>query len=576
MGFKDKSVVRRTINPTALASLSSQHPLLARIYAARGIVEESELDLSFTGLLSFHDLKGIDQAVDLLQQAVTGQKKILIVGDFDADGATSSALAIRALTAFGATRVNYLVPNRFEFGYGLTSEIVQVAKQREPELIITVDNGISSLEGVAAAKQAGISVLITDHHLAGSSLPDADAIVNPNQPGCGFAGKNSAGVGVIFYVMVALRTRLRESGWFDEQGLTEPNMADYLDLVALGTVADVVPLDYNNRILVKQGLQRIRAGRSLAGIRALLEVSGREAENLVAGDLGFALGPRLNAAGRLDDMSLGIECLLCDDEGRAFAMARELDELNRARREIEADMKEQAMASLKSVDIESARVGLSLYDPDWHQGVIGILASRIKDRFHRPVIAFADAGNGEIKGSARSIKGFHIRDALDLLATHHPDLLQKFGGHAMAAGLTIKKSDFQLFAEAFDRLAEEQLTADELEQELLTDGRLMPDQYSLEVAQLVRDAGPWGQHFPEPLFEGEFAVLSQRLVGEKHLKLQLAAEQSAQPLEAIAFFVDLEQWPNSSSRLRMVYRVDINEFRGQRSLQLVVEHLEAC
>ena len=453
---------------------------------------------------------------------------------------------------------------------------MEVAKQKQPDLIVTVDNGISSLEGVAAAKSAGIKVLITDHHLAGSQLPDADAIVNPNQPGCGFAGKNTAGVGVIFYVMIALRAQLRTLNWFEQQLLPEPNLADYLDLVALGTVADVVPLDRNNRILVKQGLQRIRGGKSVAGIRALLEVSGREAQTLVASDLGFALGPRLNAAGRLEDMSLGIECLLCDDEASAFAMARELDELNQTRKEIESEMKQQALDSLSEVDIEAELVGVCLYNPDWHQGVIGILASRIKDRYHRPTVVFADAGDGEIKGSARSIAGFHIRDALDLLASRYPQLLEKFGGHAMAAGLSIKKADFQVFAAAFDQVARELLNAEDLAQTVFSDGVLVSEHRSLEIAQLVRDAGPWGQHFPEPQFEGEFNIVQQRLVGERHLKLKLRVDDEQQVLDAIAFFVDLEKWPTLATRLRMVYRMDVNEFRGQRSLQFVVEYMEPC
>ena len=576
MGFKDKRVVQRPLSPDLLTQFPSQHPLLSRLYISRGVKSESELELSLSELLSFQDLKGIGAAINLLQQALLLQQRILIIGDFDADGATSSALAMKALAGFGARNVGYLVPNRFQFGYGLTPEIVEVAKQKQPDLIVTVDNGISSLEGVAAAKSAGIKVLITDHHLAGSQLPDADAIVNPNQPGCGFAGKNTAGVGVIFYVMIALRAQLRMLNWFEQQLLPEPNLADYLDLVALGTVADVVPLDRNNRILVKQGLQRIRGGKSVAGIRALLEVSGREARTLVASDLGFALGPRLNAAGRLEDMSLGIECLLCDDEASAFAMARELDELNQTRKEIESEMKQQALDSLSEVDIETELVGVCLYNPDWHQGVIGILASRIKDRYHRPTVVFADAGDGEIKGSARSIAGFHIRDALDLLASRYPQLLEKFGGHAMAAGLSIKKADFQVFAAAFDQVARELLNAEDLAQTVFSDGVLVSEHRSLEIAQLVRDAGPWGQHFPEPQFEGEFNIVQQRLVGERHLKLKLRVDDEQQVLDAIAFFVDLEKWPTLATRLRMVYRMDVNEFRGQRSLQFVVEYMEPC
>lgn len=572
VGFRNKTVVQRPIAPGA--ALPSQHPLLARVYAARGVVDEAELDLGLSGLLPFQDLKGIEDAVALLCAAISQRQKILVVGDFDADGATSSALAVRALRACGAFQVDYLVPNRFEYGYGLTPEIVAVARRFDPDLIITVDNGISSITGVAAARQAGIRVLVTDHHLAGAELPEADAIVNPNQPGCDFAGKHTAGVGVIFYLMIALRARLREQEWFSSQGLAEPNMGVYLDLVALGTVADVVALDRNNRILVQQGLQRIRAGKCCVGIKALLEVSGRDPLNLVASDLGFAVGPRLNAAGRLDDMSLGIECLLADDAEPAYLMARRLDALNRERRDIEAQMKQQALASLAELDVAADHAGLCVYEPDWHQGVIGILASRIKERYHRPVIAFADAGENEIKGSARSIKGFHIRDALDLLAKRNPWLLTKFGGHAMAAGLNIKKTDYTAFADAFDQLVREQLTAEELEEQLFTDGELEAQHCTLEVAQLIRDAGPWGQHFPEPYFEGEFTVLQQRLVGEQHLKLQLMMETGGQVLDAIAFFIDTEEWPNNADRVRMVYRLDVNEFRGQRALQFVAEYLE--
>jgi single-stranded-DNA-specific exonuclease len=450
-----------------------------------------------------------------------------------------------------------------------------VAEQRSPDLIITVDNGISSIAGVAAAKQAGMQVLVTDHHLAGHELPQADAIVNPNQPGCNFAGKNTAGVGVIFYVLAALRNALRESRWFESQNLPEPNIADYLDLLALGTVADVVPLDRNNRILVEQGLRRIRAGKACPGVNALLQISGKDPAKLVASDLGFALGPRLNAAGRLDDMSLGIECLLADTPERAYELAQRLDSLNSSRKDIEADMKQQAMDALASLDVKDHQVGMSLYDPEWHQGVIGILASRIKDRFHRPVIAFADAADGEIKGSARSIKGFHIRDALDAIAKQHPTLLQKFGGHAMAAGLAIKKKDFDAFSGAFNQLASQWLSRDQLAEEIRTDGALDHQDFTLDLAYQLRRAGPWGQGFPEPAFVGEFIVLEQRLVGEKHLKLKLASDDSGLAIEAIAFFVDLEKWPNSAKKVKLVYRLEVNEFRGMETPQLMVEYLEA-
>jgi len=579
-----KRIVQRRVDDTALTALSSVlpdlHPVLQRVYAARGIRSQDELSLNLKDLLPFHNLKGIDAAVAVLKTALAEQQHILIVGDFDCDGATSTALAIRALRSMGAQRVDYLVPNRFEYGYGLTPEIVDVAKTQSPDVIVTVDNGIASLAGVQRAREAGIKVVITDHHLAGDELPDAEAIVNPNQPGCEFASKNAAGVGVIFYVMLALRTTLRESGWFAEQQTSEPNLAELLDLVALGTVADVVPLDHNNRILVEQGLRRMRAGKCCEGILALLRVAGREPEYIVSSDLGFAAGPRLNAAGRLDDMSFGIECLLTDDANAAMDMARELDDLNRHRKDIEADMKAQAMANLNAMDLsaETADVGLCLYNPDWHQGVIGILASRVKEQFHRPVIAFADASDDtlseELKGSARSIPGFHIRDALDVVAKRHPELLQKFGGHAMAAGLSLSKCHLANFSAAFNEVATQQLSSDTLQAELQTDGALTGSECGMELAYSLNQAGPWGQGFLQPMFEGEFVISQQRLVGEKHLKLQLIDEQSGQSHDAIAFFIDLEVWPNEAKRVRLVYKLDINRFRGNESLQLMVEYLQ--
>ena len=575
-----KRIVQRSVDELVLASLSAEqpslHPVLRRVYVARGIGSEAELSLNLKDLLPFHNLKGIEAAVAVLKAALEQQQKLLIIGDFDADGATSTALAIRALRAMGAQQIDYLIPNRFEYGYGLTPEIVDVARDRQPDVIITVDNGIASLDGVKRAHEAGIKVVITDHHLAGDELPSAEAIVNPNQPGCEFGSKNAAGVGVIFYVMLALRSALRETGWFEAQQIPEPNLAELLDLVALGTVADVVPLDHNNRILVEQGLRRMRAGKCCAGILALLKIAGRESEYIVSSDLGFAAGPRLNAAGRLDDMSLGIECLLADDANIALAMATELDDLNRQRKDIEADMKAQAMANLNTIDLhaDTKTVGLCLYDADWHQGVIGILASRVKEKFHRPVIAFADAGDEEIKGSARSIPGFHIRDALDMVAKRHPELLQKFGGHAMAAGLSLQKKDLAAFSAAFNKVAVQQLGAQALQAELQTDGMLASNDCSMALAYAINSAGPWGQGFVQPLFDGEFVIAQQRLVGEKHLKLQLIDENSGQSHEAIAFFIDLEEWPNEAKRLRAVYKLDINRFRGNESLQLMVEHLQ--
>ncbi|GAB3099219.1 single-stranded-DNA-specific exonuclease RecJ [Pseudomaricurvus hydrocarbonicus] len=550
------------------------------IYAARGVNSLGDMERSLQAMLRPQQLKGLQGAVERLVRAIIGQESLLIVGDFDADGATSCAVGMLALRDMGAASVQYLVPNRFEFGYGLTPEIVAVAKGYKPDLIITVDNGISSIEGVAASKAAGIGVLVTDHHLPGHELPDAEAIVNPNQPGCEFPSKNLAGVGVIFYLMSALRSALREQGWFASRGIPEPNMGNYLDLVALGTVADVVPLDSNNRILVHQGLQRIRSGRARPGILALLEIAGRQRHRLVASDLGFTVGPRLNAAGRLDDMSLGIECLLCESPDLAREMAIELDDLNKDRRSIEAGMQQEALKSLQSLVLnDSADMpwGLCLYDGQWHQGVIGILASRIKERFHRPVIAFADASEEEIKGSARSIPGLHIRDALDAVASAHPGLLTKFGGHAMAAGMSLKKSDFPRFQQAFDEVVRQSLSQADLQAEILSDGALSADEFNLPLAHTLREAGPWGQHFPEPVFDGEFYLVQQRIVGEKHLKLVLAMDPAGQQLvDAIAFNVDVDVWPNpSAEKIKLAYRLDVNEFRGRETVQLMAVHVEA-
>tara|TARA_Y100000782_G_scaffold101178_1_gene116654 strand:+ start:342 stop:2063 length:1722 start_codon:yes stop_codon:yes gene_type:complete len=565
--------------PDVMPALGQLPPLLSRLYAARGVLSEVELDRRLQALLPYSGLRGIDQAVAVLESALRERRSILIVGDFDADGATASSVAVLALRQLGASQVDYLVPNRFEYGYGLTPEIVEVALTRRPDVLVTVDNGISSIDGVAAAKAAGLQVVVTDHHLPGSELPEADAIVNPSQPGCAFASKAMAGVGVIFYVMLALRAALRESGWFAETGRAEPNLAELLDLVALGTVADVVPLDANNRIMVHQGLARIRAGRCRPGIRALLEVAGRPRERLVSTDLGFIVGPRLNAAGRLDDISLGIECLLTEDEGLALDRARELDGLNRDRKAIERDMQQQALKTLEAMQLDEQDLpfGLCLFDAEWHQGVIGILASRLKERFHRPVIAFADAGDGMIKGSARSIAGLHIRDALDAVATRHPHLLSKFGGHAMAAGMTLREADFPAFADAFDAEVRRQLQPADLAGRLLSDGQLEAAELSLEMAASLREAGPWGQHFPEPLFHGEFELLQQRLVGERHLKMVLRVAGSAEVLDAIAFNIDPHVWPDPTvQRVLLAYTLDINEFRGRRSLQLMVRHLEPC
>lgn len=513
----------------------------------------------------------------MLADALAEQQRILIVGDYDADGATSTALALDALKSFGATQVSYLVPNRFEYGYGLTREIVELAlEQGKPDIIITVDNGISSIDGIATAREQGINTLITDHHLAGHQLPDADVIVNPNQPGCNFPSKNLAGVGVIFYIMMALRSELRNRDWFADR--TEPNLGRLTDLVALGTVADVVPLDRNNRILVAAGLQRIRAGQARPGIIALLEVASRPLRGVVASDLGFAVGPRINAAGRLDDISVGIECLLQDDSSAARRLASELHQKNQDRRQIEQGMQDQALQLLDELALDEVGVpvAMTLYQGDWHQGVIGILASRIKDRLHRPTIVFADGDDSEIKGSARSINGIHIRDILDAVATRHPGMILKFGGHAMAAGLTIPRELYRDFNTAFIAEVERHAKDVELQAVVESDGELGAGDFALELANELRFAGPWGQHFPEPVFDGHFKIVQQRLVGDKHLKLVLSLKDSQQIIDAIAFNVDLDVWPDESVlEVEVAYRLEVNEFRGKRSVQLMIEYLRA-
>ncbi len=556
---------------------NSIHPVLRKVYAARGVVNEDGLSLELAGLHPPYLLKNIDRAVEILMEAVNKKKNILVVGDFDADGATSSALFLICLRAMGHHHIDFLVPNRFEYGYGLTPEIVSVAQQRNPDLIVTVDNGIASHDGVSQANAAGIDVLVTDHHLPGNSLPDASCIINPNLPGCDFPSKSLAGVGVVFYLMSALRAELRKQNYFELSGLPEPNLASFLDLVALGTVADVVPLDQNNRRLVKHGLGIIRSGRGRPGIRALLEVAGRNPQNVVASDLGFAAGPRLNAAGRLDDMSLGIDCLLEDNPSKAREMAHELDALNKDRRQIEQDMQSQAMTALEHLDINTNdSLSVCLYDPAWHQGVIGILASRIKEKYHRPCIIFAEGGEMEggkkmIKGSARSIEGLHIRDALDAVATRHPDILQRFGGHAMAAGLAIREEDFQAFVSAFDKVLSSKLGEDLLQHKKYIDGELENDCFSLDFASVLREAGPWGQHFPEPEFQGEFIVINSRVVGEKHLKLTLQVPDTDQLIDAIAFNTEQILLEHRLATINVVYRLDVNEFRGISSAQLMVD-----
>lgn len=575
--------IQRRPEPDLSLLPDSVPDILKRIYLNRGIQDVSQLETAVKGLHSYQKLHGIELAVALLFEAIREQKRIIVVGDFDADGATSSALSVLALRMLGSNNVDYLVPNRFEDGYGLSPEVVEQAIALGAEVIMTVDNGVSSIEGVRYAKEHGLKVLVTDHHLPGQVLPEVDAMVNPNLQTCAFPSKALAGVGVAFYLMMALCVHMRQRGWFAEQGMAEPKLMELVDLVALGTVADVVPLDENNRILVHQGLQRIRAGKARPGIQALIEVAKRDARRLVAADFGFALGPRINAAGRLDDMSFGVELLMCNNIQAARRMAHELDGLNQTRKEIEEGMKQEAMAFCERLQFgENSELpyGLALFQRDWHQGVIGILASRIKEKYHRPVIAFADGGDGYIKGSCRSIPGLHMRDALDLIDTQNPGLILKFGGHAMAAGLTIKECDFERFSQLFDQLVKRELDEAALKGIVLSDGELKPEEFSMHTAELLRSAGPWGQAFPEPIFDGEFKVLHQKLVGEKHLKLMLEPLFKGHPtnimIDGIAFNVDLRRWPDASVKtVCLAYKLDINEFRNNQSLQLMIEHIEA-
>lgn len=565
-------------------------PLLERIFHSRGL-NESNTQFSLKSLLDIQALKGLDDACGLLIRAISDQQKILILGDFDVDGATSTALAVDALRQMGALHVSYLVPNRFEFGYGLSVEIVDYAQQHfSPDLIVTVDNGISSFDGVERAKALGINVLVTDHHLAADSLPAADAIVNPNQPGCGFASKSACGCAVIFYVMCALRAELIKQGR-DANRL--PNMAQYLDLVALATVADVVPLDENNRILVEQGLRRIRSGYARPGIQALLQVSKKNPPQLTSKDFGFALGPRLNAAGRMDDMSVGIECLLAQNLDRALMVAQSLDELNQDRKLVEGQMQQEALKYLEQLSVHADnKVSVCLYQAQWHQGVIGLLASRIKEKLFRPVIAFAPAQDGltdtemadgefELKGSGRSIPGFHLRDALDLVAKKIPHVLNKFGGHAMAAGLSIKQKYLSEFEQAFEEVAQTLLTPELLVNQVVTDGAPASQDFTINLARQLRFIAPWGQNFPEPLFDETFTVLNHRLLGadKNHLKLTLQVPNSHLAVDAILFGIERHgitpAMIANMRRVHLVFEMDVNEFRGQENVQLIVRHLKA-
>jgi single-stranded-DNA-specific exonuclease len=569
-------IARRDAKPVPEDLAAAVHPVVARVLTARGVLSVSELDYGLDRLHPATRLLGMDDAVALLIDALAQDKRILVVADFDADGATGCAVAVRGLRLLGAAHVDYVVPNRFEFGYGLTPEIVAVAEERAPELLITVDNGISSIDGVAAAAAHNVPVIVTDHHLPGERLPQAAAIVNPNQPGDSFPSKCLAGVGVAFYLVLALRAALRARGWFGERGLQDPNLGRLLDLVALGTVADVVPLDANNRVLVAQGIARIRNGRLQPGVAALLEVAGRDRHHLTAADLAFAVAPRLNAAGRLTDMTLGIECLLCEDPSRAAEMAATLDGLNRERRDIEARMRDQAMAQVEALSFENEETlpyGLCLFDTEWHPGVVGIVASRVKQRLHRPVIAFAPDGEDTLKGSARSVTGVHIRDALEAIATRHAGLLSKFGGHAMAAGLSLERERFDEFRTAFDAEVRRHLSAGDLRGTILSDGPLDSADIGLALARELRRAGPWGQGFPEPVFDGEFEVMSSRVVGDTHMKLTLRSGEGTDPVDAIAFNA-LEYWPKEAKVVRLAYKLDVNRFRGRETAQLVVEHAE--
>lgn len=565
-------VVRRSAPTFDAGAFTGLQPVLARAYAARGLRHSDELVLSLDRLLPVGSLTGVEAATELLLSHRGAPGRVLIVGDFDADGATSTAVLVRGLRRCGFADVDFLVPNRFEFGYGLTPEIVAVALELRPTLIVTVDNGISSLAGVAAARAAGVQVLVTDHHLPGAVLPSADVILNPSLPGNDFGSKCLAGVGVAFYLLAAVVRRLK---------LPAAVASELLDLVALGTVADLVPLDRNNRVLAAQGIARIRAGACVPGVRALLQVAKRHPANLVAADLGFAVAPRLNAAGRIDDMSIGIRCLLADSADEAAQLAEKLDVLNRERRDIEADMQRQALAAVKRLDepglaAEGRRAGVVLFDPQWHQGVVGLVAGRVKDRVRRPVVAFAHANDQELRGSARSVPGVHVRDVLEALSTAHPELIVRFGGHAMAAGLTLLPSRLDEFARAFDREVARWLGPNGHYDCIETDGELSLEDIGLATAVAVRAGGPWGQAFPEPCFDGVFQIHQCRVVGERHLKLWVEPQGSGRRFDAIAFNAieagAAPQWEGQS--LQLVYRLDINEYRGETRLQLLIDHLQ--
>lgn len=567
-------ISRRAI-PAELPELEGYSPLLQRIVASRGVSDSEELSSALKNLHPVSSLKGVDAATARLLEALKQQQRVLIVGDFDADGATATALSMRALRNFGFEHIDYIVPNRFEYGYGLTPEIIDVARPYKPQLIITVDNGISSVEGVEYAAKQGIDVVITDHHLPGRKLPAAAAIVNPNQPDDDFSSKNLAGVGVVFYLMLAFKQVLLKEDYFAKNGLPVPNVVQWLDLVALGTVADVVVLDANNRILVEQGLRRIRSGQCSQGILALLRLAKKDFQRTCSQDLGFVCGPRLNAAGRLDDMSIGIECLLTDSAATAMEFAAELDTMNSTRRELEAGMKQSALSQLDSLvlDPESLPPIICLFDEDWHQGIVGIIAARIRERYFRPCLIFAPGTAGEIKGSGRSIPGVHMRDVIDRVATLHPKLVEKFGGHAMAAGLSIRTEDYAPFQKAVIDVVEGLTSATTFKEEILTDGALEQDYYRLDTAQELAQAIPWGQGFPAPLFDDEFEIVARRELKQTHLKLQLRPNGQRSVIDGIAFNVDMEKWPAIGGKVHLLYQLSINEYNGVQSLQLIVQRL---
>ena len=570
-------IIARRVIPKLKNNLKSLHPILQRIYLTRNVNSLDELIHKLKYLLPYYSLSNIDKAVMRLIKALKNQQHVMIIGDFDTDGATSTALSVRALRTFGLENVSYLIPNRFTYGYGLTPEIVTLASLHHPDLIITVDNGISSHDGVAHANHLGVDVIITDHHLQGETLPSAHAIVNPNCKGDFFPSKCLAGVGVAFYLMLALRAALKEINWFKQNSLEYPNMAKFLDFVALGTIADLVPLDKNNRILIQQGIRRIRAGSTHPGILALLKVSKRPCKTLRENDLGFGVAPRLNAAGRLDDMSVGVACLLANNIDTALDIAYRLDNLNKERRVIESQTKKEAFKIINSLNLNNELpLALCLYREEWHQGILGLVAAHIKERTHRPTIVFAKMNNSTLKGSARSVLGLHIRNVLEKIATKHPGLVINFGGHAMAAGLSLSIEHFDEFKKAFSQEVNEHLDKGNLQPRLISDGELTTHELTLELALLIHKAGPWGQDFPEPLFDGRFKLINQRIVRHSHLKLILQVPNSNYCLDGIFFHADLKKWPNFNCEyVYLAYRLDINEFQGRRKLQLLVEYIQA-